>query len=165
MTYLLPVHNDYSKVSFDASKTTFDDSIRDIVKRWVPAKIADHTRVITTTTNVAIAAITCAAIACAPKAIAFGCMAASVVIYNRFAKMLESRVRDLLATMWIQKNIEYLSAPDLNEKALKPLVEGFSENANNLRDMKDELDDLDDELGLKKILLEKHKKILTERIL
>ncbi|MGL4539790.1 MAG: hypothetical protein ACRCU0_02280 [Candidatus Rhabdochlamydia sp.] len=162
MTYLLPLNPNLNEV---CSKVTsekylnniaFNLKISDVLLKFKRAREG-----ISTTKQIVITAITCAAIAFRPKKIVVrvGCIAFSAFAYNSYAKLVEKKECNLLLTMQAIKEIEYLSDPDLVKKSLASLHS--YENNESLREIQSYLDDLE-ELPLKKEWQKKYKKISAD---
>jgi hypothetical protein len=124
MTYLLPVNPNlnevYSKVSSkrDFADIAFNSKISNVLLKF--KSIGEEC---STTKQIVITAITCAAIAFRPKKIIvrIGCIALSVFSYNAYAKLVEKKEHNLVLKMQGAKEVEYLSDPDLVKKSLASL--------------------------------------------
>lgn len=173
MTCLLPISRDYTnlfKMPFNVSNEAFSDSAVSNMKKWTEFKLSD-TKTVKTIFCIATTAITCTAISCLPKMVAFGSIAFSSLIYHAFATRIENKSIDLLNTMKNKKIIEQFSDSSLNKEALKDLIAAYQAlsgdsitlEKDSIRKMKQYLESLEEGFGLNGILSKKHEKIITDQ--
>lgn len=165
MTYLLPLNRHHveipSGISPHISDQAFSDSTISNMKAWALSNMENRTPTVRRIpNNIAITAITCTAIACLPKVVALGCVAASVFTYHKFAKLVRHKEMDLLLTRINQETVKFLSSSDLNKKVLGSL-EPYK-NDYFLKEIQPNLEGLE-ESPEKTILMKKQAKVLANQ--
>lgn len=161
MTYLSPLNRNNldarSEIFYYISNQAFSDSTISNMKTRISDKNNCEKAKINAINNIAITAIACTAMVCLPKIAALGCAVGLTFAYFKISKFIKSKKADLFFTELQQKTIEYLSFPDLIEKAL-----GFLNYYNHKNDFlfRNYIQDLE-ESSSKEKLWEKYKNVIT----